>query len=266
MHGHSKAIPAAELYAGDHWSVVRRLPDVARSRGLRPTLWVISAGYGLVPASALLRSYSATFAPRHPDSVEGDRREWWTELARLKLSDQSAPRSIVDLVCRDPSASVIVVASAHYVEAIEDDLKYAASRLLKRERLTIITTPGRMSRGPLGSHVVAAHAQWQATLGGARTSIHARLAERILQAADDLNVNSIRARLQQMMERSPAVPHDERQRMTDDDVRAFIRQALTHDLGAGHTKLLRALRDTGRACEQSRFRRIFFEVRRHDDK
>src|SRR5438132_6811991 len=65
-------LPATDLYAGGHWSVVRRLPEVARTRGLRPTLWVISAGYGLVPANARLHAYSATFAPGHVDSVSGD--------------------------------------------------------------------------------------------------------------------------------------------------------------------------------------------------
>src|SRR5438445_13309175 len=69
MHEQTETLPATDLYAGGHWSVVRRLPEVARTRGLHPSLWVISAGYGLVAANARLRPYSATFAPGHPDSV-----------------------------------------------------------------------------------------------------------------------------------------------------------------------------------------------------
>lgn len=268
MHHRGDTLPAIDLYAGGHWSVVQRLPEVARTRGLRPALWVISAGYGLVPAGARLHAYSATFAPGHPDSVSRNvsgaagRQAWWAELARFKGPDPKAPRSIADLVRQDPSASVLVVASAHYVNAVEPDLVKAAARLVEPERLMIITTPGSMARGPLGPHVIAARARWQAILGGARTSLHARLAERILdRAADGLSVEIVRARLERMLERSPAVPKDGRQKMTDDDVRAFVRQALTRDPRAAHTKLLRALRDSGRACEQSRFRRLFFEVR-----
>src|SRR5256885_2284773 len=48
MHHQSDTLPATDLYAGGHWAVVRRLPEVARTRGLRPALWVVSAGYGLV--------------------------------------------------------------------------------------------------------------------------------------------------------------------------------------------------------------------------
>lgn len=267
MHHRSDTLPATDLYAGGHWAVVRRLPEVARARELHPALWAISAGYGLVPASARLHAYSATFVPGHPDSVSrtaamGDQRQaWWAALTRLKGPDRKAPRSIADLVRRNPSASVLVVASAHYVDALEPDLLDAAAALVESERLIIITTPGRMARGPLGPHVIAAQAQWQKILGGARTSLHARLAEKILsEAADGLSVEAVRARLERVLERSPAVPQDGRQKMTDDDVRAFIRQALARDARASHTKLLRALREGGRACEQSRFRRLFFEV------
>jgi hypothetical protein len=267
MNDRSETLAATDLYAGGHWSVVRRLPDIARAQGLRPTLWVISAGYGLVPVSASLHAYSATFAPGHQDSVSrdgsavGDRQTWWAELARLKGPDRKAPRSIAALVGQDPSCSVLVVASGHYVDAVEADLVKAADRLVERKRLIIITTPGRMARGPLGPHVIAAPARWQPILGGARTSLHARLAANILdEAAHGLSVETVRARLERVLERSPAVPKDGRQKMTDDDVRVFIRQGLARDPRAGHSKLLRALRDGGRACEQSRFRRLFFEV------
>src|SRR5262245_56055558 len=160
MDDRTATLPATALYAGGHWSVVRRLPNVARARGLQPALWVISAGYGLVPASALLHAYSATFAPGHRDSVSrdgsaaGDRQTWWAELARLTGPDRKAPRSIATLVGEDPGCFVLVVASAHYVNAVEADLVKAASRLVDRERLIIITTPGRMARSTLGPYVI----------------------------------------------------------------------------------------------------------------
>jgi len=267
-HHRGEVVAATDLYAGGHWSVVRRLPAVAQAHGLHATLWVISAGYGLVPASARLHTYSATFAPGHPDSVSrngsagGDRQVWWAELSRRKGPDREASRSIADLVRQDPSTSVLIVASAHYVDAIEPDLVRAAASLVAPERLIIITTPGKMARGPLGPHVIAAQAQWQRILGGARTSLHARLAEKILdEAAEGLRVETVRARLERMLERSPALSQDARQKMTDDDVRAFIRQALARDPRAAHTKLLRALRGAGHACEQSRFKRLFFEAK-----
>jgi hypothetical protein len=266
MDHRSKTLAAIDLYAGGHWSVMRCLPDVARARGFRPALWVISAGYGLVPSSASLHAYSATFGPGHEDSVSrhgsaDDRQAWWGELSRFKGPERKAPRSITALVDQDPGCSVLVIASAYYVGAIEADLVNAAARLVERERLIIITTPGKMTQGPLGQHVIAAPAQWQPILGGARTSLHARLAAKILdEAAHGLSVETVRARLERVLERSPAVAQDGRQKITDDDVRNFIRQGLARDPRGGRSKLLRALRDSGRACEQSRFSRLFFEV------
>jgi len=44
-------------------------------------------------------------------------------------------------------------------------------------------------------------------------------------------------------------------------VRSYVTSKLGENPSAKHTALLRQLRDSGRACEQSRFRRLFEEVR-----
>jgi hypothetical protein len=49
--------------------------------------------------------------------------------------------------------------------------------------------------------------------------------------------------------------------MTDHDVRQTIVEALTRDPKATRTGVLQQLRQTGRACEQKRFARLFEEVR-----
>ena len=51
----AEAIPAVDLYSGSFWSIVRELPTVAQKRGLRTTLLVASAGYGLVGDLAALK-------------------------------------------------------------------------------------------------------------------------------------------------------------------------------------------------------------------
>ena len=91
-----ESVPAARLYAGAFWSVVSELPAIARERGIAASLFVASAGYGLVSAEAELKPYSATFSPG-PDSVVAhplDRdsraqglRDWWQ-----KLSSWNGPR------------------------------------------------------------------------------------------------------------------------------------------------------------------------------
>jgi len=266
----SDTVSALKLYAGGHWSVVRRLPESAAVHGLSASLWAISAGYGLVPASAPLHAYSATFAPRHPDSVNGsgrvERQKWWEALAKKRGPELGSPRSIADLVSRDSKATILIVASAFYIEALEADLVKAASLMARSAEMLIVTTPGKTARGPLGSCVIETPARWQGILGGACTSLHARLAERIIsEAAEGFSADLVRARLQRLLERSPSVAGDPRPRMTDDEVKRFIREALTSNPAAKQTGLLRALRDSGRACEQKRFKELFQEVSGRSD-
>ena len=51
----------------------------------------------------------------------------------------------------------------------------------------------------------------------------------------------------------------ESRRVSDDEVREFIRRARLTDSGATRTKLLKLLRDGGQACEQARFKKLFLE-------
>jgi hypothetical protein len=61
-----------------------------------------------------------------------------------------------------------------------------------------------------------------------------------------------------------ATERTERRRLTDEEVRLFIRERRTAEPSARHTRLLKLLRESGSACEQSRFRALFIEeTRRH---
>src|SRR5687768_1599285 len=59
------AIPARDVYCGEHWDAVRGLFGPKQSE----EVWVTSAGYGLIPADAPIVPYSATFSGGQPDSV-----------------------------------------------------------------------------------------------------------------------------------------------------------------------------------------------------
>jgi hypothetical protein len=49
--------------------------------------------------------------------------------------------------------------------------------------------------------------------------------------------------------------------MEDDDVRAFVKAELAADASASCAVLLRRLRDSGRACEQARFKQIYWHTK-----
>src|SRR4051812_36774954 len=85
----ARALPAHELYVGEHWRLVCAAYESALKFSTRAELWVISAGYGLIASANPVKSYGATFSTGSPDSVwrgprDGHRRagiqEWWSAL------------------------------------------------------------------------------------------------------------------------------------------------------------------------------------------
>jgi len=267
----SATLPAAELYIGDHWSIVRGLPEVARASNLNAHLWVASAGYGLVPADAHLHAYAATFSPGHADSVVdvdpnkrvASAREWWKRLADAPNPPGKGIRTIAALARSAPTALLLVVASPRYVVAMEDDLCEARVCLRKPGDLLIVSgSPGPETEA-LKDCWLHSSAALQAVLGGALGSLHARVARRILEdaAKHGLDAKLLRAQIIELARQQFPFARPERKLLEDKDVISFIKKELMRDSSATHTRLLRALRNGGRACEQGPFPRLFRETK-----
>lgn len=261
---------ADALYAGEHWSVVLSLSEVARASGFTPNLWVVSAGYGLIPGNALIRPYSATFSRGHVDSVVHDaaRRDtaeqlkvWWRTLATYSGPSRSSARSISQLATEQPLSSVLIVASPLYVTAMEDDLTQAASQLQHPERLVIVSSLAPLARGGLAKHWIPSSARHQSRLGGSRLSLHARVAREILQSSRTpyLNARMLLAKYERLIAQSTPLRQYTRKPLTDAEVRSFIREALSQGASSWSASL-RMLRAQQLACEQSRFKSLFFQV------
>ena len=272
-HSHSTT-HAQDLYAGDHWRVIMELPALAHQARLHPHLWVASAGYGLIPANTAIRPYSATFSRGHADSVVSDattkgttaaHRQWWQALSEVSVPASIEPRSISGLAKRNPHARLLIVASPAYVAALQDDLHHAAGTLHRPEQLIIVSTPSPLSTGPLAGHWVPSSAHLQAQMGGARLSLHARVARDILQRAHAhvdagfLDAPRLREYYEHLIQRSAPPKRYERTPMTDDEVQQFIVRALRTE-ALSCSAALRRLRDSGLACEQQRFKRLFTEL------
>jgi len=266
--------PARDLYAGDHWRVVKELPTLAAEARFHPRLWVASAGYGLIPADAPLRPYSATFARGHADSIVSKAdsrptrdvvRQWWLSLAREPGPAPGEPRLVQDLARASPHARFLVVASPAYIAALEEDLALAARALRHPEHLLVISTPVAASRGVLAPQWVPSNARLQSEFGGALSSLHARIARDVLVRARKeegegagMDAPSVQGYYERLIHRSAPQKRFERTQMTDDEVMQFIaRESRTERFSWSAT--LRRLRDSGRACEQQRFRRLFHQ-------
>jgi hypothetical protein len=262
-------VHAASLYAGDHWQIAAGLPAAAAACGVKAGLWVLSAGYGLIAGSARVAPYSATFSVGHADEVlsrfkdhnPSAIRDWWASLSRWPGPQPNDPRTITDLVIRNPRTPIVVIASPKYLAAIQDDLLTARSVLADPATL-IVVSAGARGRGPLAESMIACSARLQAALGGALMSLNARVARCIIEKGPTYPWTL--AGFQRLLE---ALPMDEaagrspaRKAVTDEEVRVFVRNALNANPRARHTSLLREYRETGYACEQKRFGRLFKEV------
>lgn len=257
---------ARDLYAGPYWAVVRELPDVAAANGLDARLWVASAGYGLVPADAPLHGYSATFRSGERDSVNtsddaspvaAQLAAWWAALARWQGPAPGAPRSLPELVHR--SDVILVLASPRYVQAMADDLRATAA--LVGDRLVVVTSLEAPENDAIAENIVPSLEALIGHVEGSRPALHARVARHIFENVGNypLSARALRDRYARLARTSKYARPPERDPMTDDEVRAFIRAELGRGPKLTHTRLLRVLRSGGRACEQKRFRELFRE-------
>jgi hypothetical protein len=268
---HGPGIEARELYAGDHWRISCGLPGMAENRGFASTLWVISAGYGLIQASDRVQPYSAAFSPGHIDCVvpashpggivDGFHR-WWKAMGKWRGPVPGQPRTIDQLVRRDRSGTFLVIASDLYLRSVWDDLVKAKKSLAKSGRM-IIVSAGTKEFGPLAECAVPVDARMQEVLGGARRTLNVRMARFLLSwMTPDQSMAKIQRRCAQAMEGRELFVWEPRERCTDAEVISFIRRETSHEQRVSATLLLNKLRqEAQRACEQKRFSRLFRQAR-----
>ena len=261
----SDRLEARHLYQGEHWSVVKRMVDRAGDFGCIAEVWIVSAGYGLVPISANLESYSATFSPGSADSVaqsksgQRDNQAWWGLLASWRNRDLQGPRNLTELALQDTSSPMIVALSKTYLQAVLHDLTDAAEAMGKKADLLLVST-GTPPDG-LEKVQLPCDARFLTSLGGSRTSLNARVADRIIATSDRHEFDSARVRnlLQKDLDRSKDILRYDRRKQTDAEIQHWIRTRLNIDY-ASRSSLLRELRDAGLACEQRRFAGLYDEV------
>jgi hypothetical protein len=261
---------ASQLYCGEYWSVARSLPAVAKDFGLIARIWICSAGYGLISPESLLCSYSATFSPYERDSVtrgfgtdvrRSAAQQWWRSVARWSGPKGSELRSVTAIARRYRKMPLLVVASPDYLYALEQDLGEAATAL-SDSGLLLIASAGMRTFGKLTDHLLPCDARLQSFLGGTRASLNIRIAKRLLQymGRGPIDLERQKTQLRRLLNKQPPIERYRRRVVTDEQVRKFIRLELNRNNVVSRSLLLRKLRDSGRACEQSRFAGLYKDM------
>jgi len=254
-----------DLYSGDHWANVRAFD----SAYFDIDIWVCSAGFGLIRFDDSITPYAATFSGNHPDSVSAGladeerlaaSKHWWETTSRWKAHFKDRPRSLAALMATYPQRSTLIVASETYLRAIADDLRQGVNHLRDPDQLAIVCSGARSLEG-LDANLVPCDARLQAATGGARRSLNTRLANKILrESRQPPRASTLAVRYRKLLQQQPELEKYDRQPMTDEQVREFIRGKLQVNHSLRHTPLLRMLRTENKACEQKRFASLFNEV------
>jgi hypothetical protein len=262
---------ASKLYCGEYWSVVRELPTEARKVGVSIQFWICSAGYGLITPDSEIRSYSATFSPEEGDCVTrgldaAARRvaaqEWWKQIAMWSGPTGNRVRSLTSLTRAYPNTPLLVVASPEYLYALEKDLSGALDALADPDLLLIVSA-GTRSFGKFSDNLVPCDARLQPLVGGTRASLNIRVAKLLIERSGKmlLGAKRVSAELGRLLKRQPPIENYQRRAVTDDQVRTFIRtQAHRNGMVISRSALLRKFRDSGKACEQSRFANLYRQM------
>jgi hypothetical protein len=262
-----KAMRAIDLYCGDHWHVLRTLAQT-QTKPPKFELWVASAGWGLISSEDNITSYGATFSHLESDSVIHPRvalREsqlWWNGLVQSNLQEKKSPYSLTALAKRNPESPMLVALPPGYLVAVRDDL-LAARSLLETPELLVVVSGGTKREVEFSTNLIPCDSRLQPLLGGSLTSLNARVARYILDkyTSRTLRASRVIQDFETLISQSEKHSLPKRDAMTDEEVSDFISKQLSiaHSKQS-HSSLLRAFRDLGKACEQSRFRRIYHDV------
>jgi hypothetical protein len=240
-------VPAASLYAGDHWHAILEAFKTVQGQTSKVELWVISAGYGLIPAKQMVKPYSATFAAGNVDSVwrgpaDGPRRprlkEWWSGLANgVHLSDLVTSRN-----------RVVVAAGAGYVEALEDDV--AAIVESGQERVSVISAGSRNVPG-----LLPVTSCFRSYVGGTDCATNGRVLALLAAefASHGFRRHTMAKYLNNVAAKLDSVPRITGRKASDGDIARQILALRRREPQLSRTAALRELRRSGIACEQGRF-------------
>jgi hypothetical protein len=231
-----------DLYAGAQWAASLQLEQHAQAAGLDTDLWVLSAGLGLVPATVSAPAYAASFT-RGPDEVAqsaAGRRLWWEAAKERSHSFKSLQQQY---------EQVLVVLAPTYLDVVAKDLQ----DLLASDAAAVVTSRS--------GHAVYSSAGLRSALKASAMTLNARAAKMVLDLAkgDPIGSAAVRGRWYDWSSAHVASPSPSRRPASDHEVMDFIKSNLS-GARTSRTALLLSLRAQGRACEQSRFQRLYEDV------
>ena len=237
------------------------------ARASKARMMVLSAGLGLVPSGEKIPAYGLTVSKGAEDCVldrvtpanSAKPEDWWSA-----LSDRLDRSTLLTKVVADaPKSLTLICLSETYARMIRGDLDALsdhqistlrifglniAHHLPERMRPQVVPIDSRLD-GP-DSHLPGTRADFAGR--ALRYYVDLRLAGKVSGESAEADSEQIESNLSAW--RRQTIPR--RAAMSDDQVHEFIHDNW-EDIGGRSTAALRLLRDSGFACEQGRFAKLF---------
>ncbi len=247
----SPVIPAREVYCGGSWSeILNSLEHVPSAR-----FSIVSAGYGLIDLDTPICSYQATFQSGSPDSVGRDfktqveaNRNWWETINGVDWYLRFA----------EIKGIVLVQLSKVYINALMPGLLKLTS--IVGDKLLIISPGYPYQSSPIANCFLPIDARFEHILKCTRSQLGASTLKWILSEYppnQGWDVAAIKEGVRKVTEPLPDIVKHNRIPLSDKEVIDFIDEHQHRLTNPSASPLLRILRDSNYACEQSRFSKLF---------
>jgi hypothetical protein len=263
----TRTVRARDLYAGRAFT-----ETVAAAQTARASCYIVSAGLGLIDIEKEVPAYGLTVAGNDPDSIlrkvlEGQTkpRDWWAAL-NAALGHNQPLRNLIE---HQTDCLVVIALPSSYMELIADDLGDVAGAAISRIRIIGLPSLRRSIPGAAATAFVPYDERLESAHTGAagtRSDFPQRAARHfiasILSQTNALTESSAQhaVRVSDFLAKfsRPSIPA--RERYSDDMIKDVIRAIWDESQGrvTNGLRLLRRKRQI--ACEQSRFKRLFWEV------
>lgn len=263
----SDTVPAKQLYSGRGFAEIRQ---IAEKKGI--DFWVISAGMGLVNKDTKLPSYNLTISCNTNESIQSnlsrgnnfDLSAWWQNINHL-TNGKKFP--IADLISKKGDTVFVISTTKKYLELISSDIFN-----LDNEKLSRVRFVGLKSIDLLPLHYQHLFMPYDDRLDGpsspipgTRVDFPQRSARHFIEEILSKNPGGSPQEhanivLEIMNQMSPPI-HIVRPQKSDNQIKEIIIKRWG-DANGSCARMLRILRDQEFvACEQSRFSKIFRQIK-----
>ncbi len=261
VQGSHERLKPDQLYCGRAYSEAR-----LASNALGAELAVVSAGHGIVRSDQEIPAYGLTVAPGKPDSVQDKVEEsQWSSAKWWRALGDCSPASVglSDYFLRTSADLILISLSENYANLLFDELSDLDDSIVDKIRIF-----GAGLHPHLPTNVKSSLMPYDVRLNGPDSPIRGTMSDFPTRAlhhfAQGLKQGWIggqtsskdRCDIENLLRKWAPAEIPVRKKMTDGEVVNFILQNWERTKGRSGASL-RLLRDSGNACEQSRFKDLF---------